>query len=50
MKFKVQLVLWTNPQEKQIETIVDATDAITAIRVAQDKNPGFFGVSAEPAE
>ena len=50
MKFKVQLVLWTNPQEKQLEVFVEDTNAINAVRQAEKANPGFFGVSAEAVE
>ena len=49
-KFKVQLVWWTNPQEKQLEIEVEATDAVSAVQVAQEQNPGFFAVSAEVIE
>ena len=47
MTYKVQLVWWTNPQEKQKEVEIEAENAITAIQQAQDTNPGYFGVSAE---
>lgn len=49
-KFKVQLVWWANPQEKQMETVVEATDAVSAVQVAQEQNEGFFAVSAEVVE